>query len=131
MTASDTFALTVELAETDEQHAFGLMDRTQLASDGGMLFVYPSIQDSTSQFWMHRTRIPLDIAFWDAAGRILTIQSMEPCQLVNSDLCPRYRAGVIHAGALELNKGWFARHNVRVGDHVRVLPTPEQARSTQ
>jgi uncharacterized membrane protein (UPF0127 family) len=130
-TASDTFTITAELAQTDEQHAFGLMERRQLDPDAGMLFVYPALQDSTAEFWMHRTRIPLDIAFWDGAGRILAIQSMEPCELEMSSMCPRYRAGVIHAGALELNKGWFARHNVRVGDFVRVLQPAGPTRSTQ
>ena len=51
----------VEVALTPEEHARGLMYRSQLATDAGMMFVFdePSIQ----RFWMKNTLIPLDMIF--------------------------------------------------------------------
>ena len=74
--AADTHRVTVELAETPEQQALGLMERRSLAADAGMLFLYATAQPESSAFWMFRTRIPLDIAFIDSAGVIRTILSL-------------------------------------------------------
>ncbi len=59
--SADTTTLTVELAETFDQRRLGLMERTALADSAGMLFLFPETQADTTGFWMHRTRIPLDI----------------------------------------------------------------------
>lgn len=114
----DTMMLTVELAETDDQRAYGLMERDTLAPDRGMLFVYPAARDSSRGFWMYRTWIPLDIAFLDADGRILDIRQMQPCESPNPRVCRLYSPGVAYRGALEVNRGWFAEHGVEVGDRV-------------
>ena len=117
-TDADTIALSVELAETDAQRRNGLMERTALPADAGMLFVYPEARDSTAGFWMYRTLIPLDIAFLDDDGRILDIQSMKPCESPNPRVCRLYGPGVPFSAALEMNEGWFAAHGVEPGDRV-------------
>src|SRR5690606_9073159 len=76
ITASDTIAMPVEIAERQEQRAYGLMDRDELPADAGMIFLYDQQQPANSAFWMYRTRIPLDIAYFDGAGRILAIRQM-------------------------------------------------------
>jgi uncharacterized protein len=121
-TASDTFRLPMERADSDDEQAYGLMDRSSLPPDGGMLFVYNAAQDSTAGFWMFRTRIPLDIAFLDSAGVVVSIMSMEPCELLDPGLCRRYSPGVPYRSALEANRGFFARHGVTPGS--RVVTTP-------
>lgn len=120
-TASDTLPLRVELALSAEQRALGLMERSSLPADAGMLFWYPGPQPADAGFWMFRTRIPLDIAFLGADGEILAVQAMEPCVAQDPRLCPSYPAGVEFRGALEVNRGYFQRHGVRPGDRV-LLP---------
>lgn len=63
--------LSVEVADDTAERARGLMFRTDLADDAGMLFVYPA--PHTARFWMKNTLIPLDMIFADPAGRVLTV----------------------------------------------------------
>lgn len=120
ITARDTIPVRVELAENENQRALGLMERRQLDDSHGMLFVYPEVQDSTGSFWMFRTRIPLDIAFTDSTGTIVSIRSMEPCASPYPQSCPSYASSKPFQRALEVNKGWFEKHGVAVGDRIVV-----------
>jgi uncharacterized protein len=117
----DVVRLTVELASTADQRAYGLMERPSLPPAQGMLFTYPSPQDPRSGFWMYRTLIPLDIAFLDEDGEIVAIMEMEPCEAASSRLCPVYSPGVPYTAALEVNRGFFGRWGVAVGDRVRLV----------
>jgi uncharacterized membrane protein (UPF0127 family) len=118
VTKTDTIPLVVELAVSGEQKSTGLMERRQLADTAGMLFVYDSVQSPEAGFWMYRTRIPLDIAYIDPAGRIRVIQHMTPCDARIPQGCPTYPPGVPYQYALEVNGGLFARRRVGVGDSV-------------
>jgi len=91
------------------------MGVTTLAPDSGMAFVWPA--PTSSSFWMKDTLIPLSIAFWDTAGKVVAIDEMTPC---TADPCETYGAPVAYVGAVEANKGWFAAHGVRVGDAVEL-----------
>jgi uncharacterized membrane protein (UPF0127 family) len=106
----------VEIADSASERARGLMGRTELEDDAGMVFVFP--QDSTSAFWMKDTLIPLSIAFYEDGGRIVRILDMEPCR---QDPCPVYEPGAAYRGALEVTKGAFRRWGVEVGDTLRVI----------
>ncbi len=120
VTRTDTIRLTVELAASNEQKTTGLMERRQLPDSSGMLFVYDSVQPPDAGFWMYRTRIPLDIAFMDSAGRIRAIKQMVPCETALPEGCPGYPPGAPYQYALEVNAGFFARRHVMVGDSVAV-----------
>jgi len=109
--------LRVEIADTPELRERGLMGRTSLADDAGMVFVWP--EDTTSAFWMKDTLMPLSVAFIASDGTVLAMIDMEPCR---ADPCPVYDAHVAYRMALEVNKGAFARHGVRVGDRARLVP---------
>lgn len=102
----DTF--TVEVAATPQAQQRGLMQRTALDTDAGMLFIFD--YDQQLGFWMLNTLIPLDIAFIDSSGTILNIETMQPETLNfhNSDGLARY--------ALEVNAGEFARRGIKAGD---------------
>ncbi len=104
-----------EVADTPERTQLGLMHRTELADDAGMVFLF--FEDTTSGFWMKNTLIPLSIAFFDARGEIVAILDMDPCE---ADPCPVYEPGAEYRGALEVNQGAFADWGVEEGDTIRV-----------
>ena len=119
-TDGNSVLIDVDVAETGEQRAFGLMGRESLPDDEGMIFVF--FEDSNSGFHMRNTLIPLSIAFFDLEGEILTILDMEPCDAADDEVCPTYDPGVTYRGALEVNQGAFERWEVEVGDKVNPLP---------
>ncbi|MGH7465580.1 MAG: DUF192 domain-containing protein [Longimicrobiales bacterium] len=118
VTSTQPVSMTVEVAERADQRAYGLMDRDELGADAGMIFLYDRIQDQDTGFWMYRTRIPLDIAYFDGAGRIIAIHQMMPCASLDPARCPGYSAGVAFFGAVEANRGYFTRNGIRVGDRI-------------
>jgi len=105
--------ITVEVALTPAQLTQGLKFRRSLPRDRGMLFVYS--RPTAGGFWMKDTVIPLSIAFIDAHGRIINIRDMEP-----DDGAARHRPDRPFLYALEMNRGWFERNDIRVGDRVDV-----------
>jgi uncharacterized membrane protein (UPF0127 family) len=105
----------VEIAETPVQQQLGLMHRESLASEAGMVFLFP--RETRGGFWMKNTLIPLSIAFFDRDGRILRILDMDPC---TDDPCPVYDPHISYRGALEVNHGAFAEWGVREGDRITV-----------
>ena len=120
ITATDTVPLLVELAQTSEQHQFGLSRRPSLDAGSGMLFQFDSLRGPDQGFWMWRTNIPLDIAFLEPDGTIVAILSMPVCgQTVQS--CPTHAPGAEHQHALEANLDWFSSNGVTVGDRVELV----------
>ena len=117
-TATDTFVLAVEIAETEPQRRIGLMRRTSLAPDSGMIFIFQQQQSPQNVFWMYNTLIPLSIAYLDADGRIGNIRDMEPCTSPYSQYCPNYEARVPYWSAVEANVGYFAARGIGIGDRI-------------
>ena len=105
----------VEIASTGPQRERGLMHRTSLPPESGMVFRFPG--PTSGGFWMKSTLIPLDIAFYNGRGTILRIMQMKPCQ---TDPCTIYTPGVTYRGALEVNAGAFRRWGVSAGDRIVV-----------
>jgi hypothetical protein len=112
-------ALEVEVADTEQEHAQGLMGVDRLATDRGMAFVFEAPTETS--FWMKDTLIPLSIAFVDDEGSIVTIREMTPCE---ADPCPTYEAAEPFVLAIEANEGWFEANGVRVGDEARLDMAP-------
>jgi uncharacterized protein len=103
---------TVELAETSEKHALGLMFRDSMADDHGMLFLFPT--ESRRTFWMRNTRIPLDILYFDANLRLVSVAAdTPPCR---TQRCPTYLSAGPAKYVLELNAGKAAELGVGPGD---------------
>lgn len=120
--AGETLSVSVEVARQADERARGLMGRDALAPNAGMLFVYANPQPPEAAFWMYRTRIPLDIAFLGADGEVRAIRRMLPCQAASSAECPSYAAKVPFRAALEVNAGYFDRHDIEVGDRLPIAP---------
>jgi uncharacterized membrane protein (UPF0127 family) len=118
--AADTVTLTMrgvavqaEVVDTPAGRARGLMYRERLGEDAGMLFIYenPEIQ----YMWMKNTLVPLSVAFIDRDARIVSISDMAPrSEIIHASAAPA-------AFALEVNRGWFARHGVGPGERVQGL----------
>ena len=90
------------------------MHRKSLAADSGMLFVYPASEKLG--FWMKNTTLPLSIAFADESGKIVRISDMVP---LSTERVPSIFPAMY---ALEMNKGWFAEHDVVKGEFITDLP---------
>ena len=118
----DSARALVEVAATRAQHEVGLAGRTGLAAESGMLFRFQPPRSADECFWMWRTRFPLDIAFIGSDGVIHGIVGMDPCTASSQDDCPGYFADAPYAAALEMGRGWFARHGLGVGAAVREEP---------
>ena len=70
-TSKGDFPFSIEVADTEASRERGLMFRTSLAPDAGMLFDYH--QEQQASFWMQNTLIPLDMIFISADGIVKTI----------------------------------------------------------
>jgi uncharacterized membrane protein (UPF0127 family) len=106
--------LIVEVVDTPNQRATGLMNRFSLQTDHGMLFVFDKPQPLA--FWMKNTYIPLSIAFVDAGGTIINIEDMRP----QDESTHWARANALYA--IEVKQGWFAAKGITPGMKVDGLP---------
>ena len=114
-TDTGTIHLSVEVADSPEERATGLMGRERLAPYDGMVFSWP--EPTSATFWMKNTLIPLSIAFWDERGRIQGILDMEPCP---AEPCPHYSIEEASIGAIEVEQGLFNERGIAVGDRVEL-----------
>ncbi|MBV8161467.1 MAG: DUF192 domain-containing protein [Acidimicrobiia bacterium] len=104
------------LAETQQQQARGLQQRTDLGGYAGMLFVFPS--DTTVTFWMRNTPLPLSIAWFDSTGRFVSQSDMVPC--ADRPDCPVYAAARAYRYALEVPRGGLTGLGVGPGAQIVV-----------
>jgi uncharacterized membrane protein (UPF0127 family) len=109
-TAKGKHKFRVEVATTEEQQARGLMFRTEMGADEGMIF--PENPPRRPSFWMKNTVIPLDIIFVGTDGHILNIVNALPY-----DLTPLPSEGMASA-VLELNGGRADQLGIKAGDKV-------------
>ena len=114
----------LERAVTPAQWEKGLMDRTNIASDGGMIFVYPFAQSQS--FWMANCLVDMDILFLDARARIVNVHEMsaEPPQgdgettTAYHARLPRYTSKRPAQFAIELRAGSAKELGIGVGETV-------------
>lgn len=106
--------VTVEIADEPAERALGLMNRSSLPPNHGMLFVYQRPQPAS--FWMKNTLIPLAVAFIADDGTVVNLDEMAP-QTLESHCSTR---PVRHV--LEMNAGWFARKGIKPGSKLSGAP---------
>ncbi len=109
----------VEMAVRPDDQMIGMMFRTGMQPDEGMLFDWGAPRESA--MWMRNTLIPLDMVFIAADGRIHRIHE----RAVPLSLATIESRGAVRA-TLELQGGTAERLNLRVGDRVlhRIFPAP-------
>ena len=110
-TAAGEQRFTIEIAADDRQRAAGLMFRTEMDDDHGMLFVFE--RSRYLSFWMQNTPMPLDLVFIGADGRIVGILNGEPYSI--APIGP----GVPAQFVLELKAGTAEKVGIANGDYVR------------
>ena len=106
--------INAELASTPQQREIGLMFRSVMPANDGMLFVFE--QPRQQCFWMKNTLIPLSIAFIGDDGSVVNIDDMKP-QTLDSHCSARPVRFV-----LEMNEGWFAKRGIKAGSRLRGGP---------
>lgn len=100
--------VTAELAMNQVQIATGMMFRTNMLESEGMLFVFA--RPHRASFYMRNTKLPLTAAYIDPDGVILELRDMKPL-----DETPLEAATDRVQYVLEMNEGWFKRHNIGPG----------------
>jgi uncharacterized membrane protein (UPF0127 family) len=112
--------INIEIADTDEKRATGLMFRKDLPYSSGMLFIFDT--EDFHSFWMKNTLIPLDILWLDKDFRIrYYYQNVQPCK---SDPCASYSPLIKAVYVLEVNAGFIKKENLKLDDKLK----PETAR---
>jgi len=105
-----------EIADTPEKHARGLMFRTQIKADYGMLFVFA--EEEIRSFWMKNTLIPLDMIFLNNEKQVIDLFcSVPPCR---SDPCPSYTSALPARYVLEIAGGTAKRLKLKIGDKILI-----------
>jgi len=108
----------VLVAESDADRARGLMEVDSLGGYDGMLFRFGA--PTKSQFFMFHTRLPLSIAFFDAAGAFVSARDMAPCTESSGGACPLYAADHAYVDALEVVQGGLAPLGIGTGARIEV-----------
>jgi uncharacterized membrane protein (UPF0127 family) len=108
------YRIQAELADTPKAREVGLMNRTSMSTNSGMLFIFE--QKAGHCFWMNNTKIPLSIAFIADDGKIVNIEEMQ-AETTNNH-CPK----VAVRYALEMNKQWFSERVINPGAVIQGLP---------
>ena len=116
--------LEIEVANTDEERAKGLMYRDAMDSNHGMIFIFDKEQKVS--FWMKNTKIPLSIAYIDKKGTIQDLFDMNPYSL---EPIESTRSSILYA--LEVNRGYFKRMNIHVGDILDLTPIINYSKSSK
>jgi uncharacterized protein len=115
-----TTQVRVEIADTLEKQEVGLMCRTSLDPDAGMLFWFA---DTTQvAFWMKRTLIPLSIVFIDADWHVVRLTDMKVAADPENGPFEYFPSPRPYRYALEVNLGFFAQHDIDENADVRFSP---------
>ncbi len=113
-TKTDTYDISIEIADSPEEQTLGLMWREDLPEDKGMLFIYE--KEDRPNFWMKNMEISIDILFIGSDLKINHIEyDVQPCE---TERCERYNSPVPVQYVLELKSGFAEKYGVEIGDEI-------------
>jgi uncharacterized membrane protein (UPF0127 family) len=107
----------VSVADTEATRELGLGGRESLASDEGMLFIFPT--EGTYSFWMKDMHFAIDMLWISNNGTIIHIQSDVVPATYPESFAPTSAEGLARY-VLELPAGYAREHNIKVGDKVAI-----------
>ena len=109
--------INVDIAESRAQQEHGLMFREKMPKDEGMLFIFADEQPLS--FWMKNTYIDLSIAYIGKDKKIIDIIDMKATSSLQTSY-PSYPSSKPAMYALEMNKGWYTKNRIKIGDLLRL-----------
>ncbi len=101
----------IEIAETDEERARGLMDRKSMLDSQGMLFIFSAPEEQS--FWMKNTYISLDIIYIDEHQEIVSIQKY--ATPLSEESLPSFKKAQY---VVEVNAGFADKNKIKYGDKI-------------
>ncbi len=114
----DGSTIYAEIADTPEKRSRGLMFRTSMAPDRGMLFTFS--EPGMHTFWMKNTKMALDMLWLDQKGTIVHVAHDVPICERTDNLCPRYRSTTLAYFVLELTAGQADKLKLRKGTRLSI-----------
>ena len=112
------YSFVVEVADTNESRALGLMFREQMDDGAGMLFIFPDTQRRA--FWMKNTLIALDILYFDQNRKLVSISENTPPCKNTTTRCPSYPSAQPAKYVLEINAGLSEEYGFKTGDELHI-----------
>lgn len=113
-------SIELEVAKTPEQQEMGLMYRTILPPNRGMLFSFSPPRRVA--FWMKNTLIPLDMVFLKEGKIMAILKDVPPC---TTPTCPVYNPQVMTDSVIELSAGRAQSLNLQIGDKINITSVGE------
>jgi uncharacterized protein len=111
--------LRLEVAATHQEQAMGLMYRSDLPDDRGMIF--PMRPPRFAKFWMKNVPVALDMVFLYEGEIIAIVPQAPPCK---TQECPVYGPQDLVDHVLELRSGRAKELGLKVGDEATIVPLP-------
>ncbi len=106
----DNTILNLEVARSSQKQEYGLMNRTNISVNSGMLFIFDD--ETQRNFWMKNTLISLDIIYLDKNLKVVQLyKSTRPNQTLET-----YSSKIPSQFTIEVNSGWSENHNLKIGD---------------
>lgn len=119
-TSQNQVEFEVEIADSVEERAQGLMNRKSMLDNQGMFFIFPKPDNLT--FWMKNTYLPLDMIFIDQDWQVVKIaKTAQPCLEEDDKKCPYYRSEVNAQYVLEIKAGLAENKGIKEGDKISLI----------
>lgn len=112
--------ISAKIANTEDQRQKGLMYVTNLPENEGMVFLFD--REGYYGFWMKNMHVPLDMIWVDSKEKVVDITPN--ATVCVRDSCPFYKPRTKASTVIEVNAGWAAKNNVKIGDQVDILQNP-------
>ncbi len=111
----NTYA-TLEVADNRSEREKGLMDRTKLGKNQGMLFIFE--EEAPRGFWMKNTLIPLDMIFLDKDKEVINVETAYPEPNTSDSELKVYRSERPAKYVIEVNAGFAESNSISPGTEV-------------
>lgn len=113
-------SINAEVADNSEKRSKGLSNRDNLDPDSGMLFVFDKV--GNNRFWMKGMKFPIDF-IWIKDDVVIDLLPNVPVPIegTRDDLLPLYASQFPINKVLEVNAGFVASHNIKIGDKVEIV----------
>ena len=110
-------AFTLFVAKTPQEKEIGLSEKTSLAENSGMLFVFDKVDYYS--FWMKTMKIPIDIIYINKDKIVTIIENSQPPKSLSENL-PIYKPDEPADKVLEINAGLSKKYGFKKGDFVKI-----------